>query len=124
MADLRLWYVNVFVSDLARAVEFYQKALGLELKFVADEHGYASFASNGLGFGLARVEAGSPLLGQHTGVGWGVSDVDTSYAELRGKGVHFTMPPTLQPWGGYMAMFADPDGNLFYLDQARDESRP
>ncbi len=26
------------------------------------------------------------------------------------------MPPTKQPWGGYMALFADLDGNIFYLD--------
>ena len=31
------------------------------------------------------------------------------------------MPPTQQPWGGFMAMFTDPDGNVFYLDQLRDE---
>lgn len=118
--NLRLWYVNVFVSDLARAVAFYQQTLGLELKFTADEHGYASFTSAGLGFGLARVEVGSPLLGQHTGVGWGVPDLDAAHKELQGKGVRFTMPPTKQPWGGYMAMFADPDGNIYYLDQLRD----
>ena len=27
------------------------------------------------------------------------------------------MPPEKQPWGGFMAMFLDPDGNSFYLDQ-------
>ena len=37
------------------------------------------------------------------------------------KGVQFTMQPTKQPWGGFMAMFTDPDGNVFYLDQLRDE---
>lgn len=26
------------------------------------------------------------------------------------------MTPSKQPWGGYMAMFADPDGNIFCLD--------
>jgi predicted enzyme related to lactoylglutathione lyase len=31
------------------------------------------------------------------------------------------MPPTDQPWGGFMATFADPDGNVFYLDQLREE---
>ncbi len=48
-----------------------------------------------------------------------VPDVDAAYAELAGKGVHFTMGPGKMPWGGYMAMFVDPDGNEFYLDQAR-----
>ena len=26
-------------------------------------------------------------------------------------------PPAREPWGGYMAVFADPDGNTYYLDQ-------
>jgi len=33
------------------------------------------------------------------------------------KGVRFTMEPEKQPWGGFMGMFADPDGNVFYLDE-------
>ena len=37
--------------------------------------------------------------------------------ELAAKGVTFTMAPEKQPWGGFMAMFADPDGNVFYLDE-------
>lgn len=32
-----------------------------------------------------------------------------------------TMPPSKQPWGGYMALFADPDGNIFYLDSVGGE---
>jgi hypothetical protein len=27
------------------------------------------------------------------------------------------MPPTRQPWGGFMALAADPDDNLLYVDQ-------
>ena len=38
-----------------------------------------------------------------------------------GRGVAFESPPTRQPWGGYMAIFENPDGNLFYLDQLREE---
>ena len=45
-----------------------------------------------------------------------VPDVDAAFSELCAKGVRFTMMPSKQPWGGYMAMFADPDGNIFYLD--------
>jgi predicted enzyme related to lactoylglutathione lyase len=29
------------------------------------------------------------------------------------------MSPSKQPWGGYMALFADPDGNIFYLDSVQ-----
>jgi len=125
MATPRLWYVNVFVSDLKRSIEFYRDVLGLPLQFQEERFGYASFTPEGARFGLARIDASDPesrsLLGRHTGVGWGVPDLKTAHEELKVKGVRFTMAPTQQPWGGFMATFADPDGNLFYLDQLRED---
>jgi catechol 2,3-dioxygenase-like lactoylglutathione lyase family enzyme len=124
MDALELWYVNVFVSDLARAVEFYRGTLGLPLAFQDERFGYAAFTPKGVRLGLARVDPAAPesasLLGRHTGVGFGVRDLRATHAALAAKGVRFTMPPTEQPWGGFMAMVADPDGNVFYLDQLRD----
>jgi len=125
MLEPRIWYVNVFVSDLGRAIEFYGSTLGLVLRHEDREHGYASFVAGPVGLGLAEVRSDSPeapgLVGRHTGVGLGVADLAKAYEDLRRRGVRFTMPPQKQPWGGFMAMFADPDGNLFYLDQLREE---
>jgi predicted enzyme related to lactoylglutathione lyase len=122
----QLWYVNVFVSDLSRAVAFYRDTLGLPLQFAEEKFGYASFSPEGIRLGLAAVDPSSPdaskLVGRHTGVGFGVPDLDAAHQQLVAKSVHFTMAPTKQPWGGYMATFADPDGNIFYLDQLREES--
>jgi predicted enzyme related to lactoylglutathione lyase len=121
----QIWYVNVFVTDLGRAVAFYRDTLGIPLRFQDEAHGYASFTPKGMPLGVARVDSGAPesaaLVGRHTGIGFGVADLAAVHAELVGKGVRFTMPPTKQPWGGFMATFADPDGNVFYLDQLRDE---
>jgi len=121
----KIWYVNVFVSDLGRAVEFYRDKLGLPFQFRENEFGYASFATEGARLGIARVDPKAPesagLFGRHTGVGFGVPDLDAAHKELVARGVRFTMPPTKQPWGGYMATLADPDGNGFYLDQLRAE---
>ena len=50
-----------------------------------------------------------------------VPDLNAAYEQLKAKGVRFTMVPTKQPWGGFMATFADPDGNVFYLDELRGE---
>ena len=50
-----------------------------------------------------------------------VPDRDAAHRQLTVKNVRFTMDPTKQPWGGYLATFADPDGNIFYLDQLRAE---
>ena len=125
MATPRLWYVNVFVTDLKRAVDFYQRILGLPLQFQEEQFGYASFAPEGIRLGIARVDPkareSAGMAGRHTGIGFGVPDLDAAHRELAAKGVRFTMAPTKQPWGGYMAMFADPDGNVFYLDQLREE---
>lgn len=121
MRDARIWYANVFVGDLERAVRFYRDVLGLPLVFEDAQAGYASFSPAGLPLGIARVEPDAPdfakLVGRHTGIGFGVPDVDAAHRELSAKSVRFPMAPARQPWGGYMATFADPDGNVFYLDQ-------
>lgn len=41
---------------------------------------------------------------------------------MKEAGVEFEMPPGKQPWGGMLALFKDPDGNLFYLDQVVERS--
>jgi predicted enzyme related to lactoylglutathione lyase len=125
MTNARVWYVNIFVNDLDRAVHFYADTLGLPLKFSDEKFGYASFATPGAGLALARVEPdaadAAKLVGRHTGIGLGVPDIEAAYEELKGKGVRFTMPPTKQPWGGVLALFCDSEGNILYLDQLRDE---
>ena len=57
------------------------------------------------------------LVGRHTGVGFAVDDLEKEHARLEEQGVAFPMPPSRQPWGGFMALVADPDGNVYYLDE-------
>ena len=47
----------------------------------------------------------------------GVEDVDAAYQTLSAKGVRFLRPPTDQPWGLRTAYFADPEGNLWEINQ-------
>ncbi len=115
MSDFRIGYVNVFVNDFDRAIEFYQNQLGLELLTREDEFGYASFESGPISFAIARTED-DEMVGRHTGIGFIVADIEATYAQLSEQGVEFSMPPTKQPWGGTLALMKDPDGNVFYLD--------
>ena len=116
---MQIAYVNIFVTDLDMAIEFYRDKLGLALQFSSPEHGYASFVAGGVRLGIALPGADhADFVGRHTGVGLEVADLEAEHARLAGLGVHFTMPPTRQPWGGFMAMISDVDGNVFYLDQA------
>jgi predicted enzyme related to lactoylglutathione lyase len=115
---MQIAYVNLFVSELERAVEFYQSKLGLELEFSDSEHGYASLSAGPIRLGLALPGPDQQeLIGRHTGIGLAVSDLKAEHARLTGLGVTFAMEPTKQPWGGFIALVADPDGNLLYLDE-------
>ena len=115
--DCRIGYVTVGVRDLERSIDFYRDVLGFSLMYSAPEFRYASFDVAGIRFAIAAA-ADASFAGRHTGIGLVVPDVDAVHADLAANGVTFTMPPSKQPWGGYMAMFADPDGNTFYLDGA------
>jgi predicted enzyme related to lactoylglutathione lyase len=66
---MEIAYINLFVSDIDRAIDFYEKKLVAEHK------------------------------------------------RLVALDVRFTMEPASQPWGGFMALVADPDGNVCYLDE-------
>ncbi len=114
----RIGYINIHVSDLDRAVAFYRDVLGFELQFSDASFNYARFDVAGMRFGVASGGDAprDPKVEVFTGISISVDDVDAAYAEMKAKGVRFTMEPSRQPWGGYMGMFADPDGNIFYLD--------
>lgn len=125
MDNARIWYVNIFVTNFQNALEFYRDKLGLQVVVEDEGFGYASFDTQGAGFAIAVVDPDgeqASLVGRLTGIGWGVANVDDTYSALRDRGVNFSSPPAKQPWGGYMAMLEDPDGNVFYLDQLGDES--
>jgi lactoylglutathione lyase len=117
MAIDGIGYVNVFVSDIDRAVAFYRDALGFDLKFADAEHGYASLQAGLVAMGLALPGDQPGLVGRHTGVGLVVDDLESEHERLLGLGVTFSMPPSRQPWGGFMALVEDPDGNVLYLDE-------
>jgi predicted enzyme related to lactoylglutathione lyase len=118
-------YINLAVMDFNRALGFYRDVLALPLQFVDDKFQFAAFSAGEVRFAVVggpdskkmREARGGDF---HTGIAFCVADVDAAYSELAAKGVRFTMNPSKQPWGGYMAMFADPDGNVFYLDSVRE----
>jgi predicted enzyme related to lactoylglutathione lyase len=114
-------YVNLYVSDLERSASFFGEVLGLREQHRDGEHGYASFSAGPISLGIAVVDPADEktrgLVGRPTGFGFCVEDLVEAHRDLAARGVQFVMEPTRQPWGGFLATFADPDGNIFYLDQ-------
>lgn len=119
MSKINLGYMNIFVRDFERAFEFYAQTLGLPVNMRHDDFGYASFDTGPASLAISRVdETQAELVGRHTGAGLVVEDLDAVHKSLADKGVKFPMPPQKQPWGGYMSLMEDSEGNILYLDQA------
>ena len=119
---LRVWDVTFTVSDLERAVDFYERVLGLSKKYQFST--YAGFDCGGVEIGLApgipRQARDVAPAGEQEGapcVDFLVQDVDAAYRALRERGVRFLKEPHDTPWGGRIALFADPDGNVLQLVQ-------
>ena len=113
-----LYSVAIFVSDLARATEFYRDSLGLP---VTKQGSFgAEFFEDGTRIGVhPAVHADAKaLVGRHTGITLYVSGLLHYCGELHERGVRFITEPTQQAWG-VMAMVADPDGNVLALWEDR-----
>lgn len=118
----RIKLVSVWVSDQDKAYDFYVNKLGLEVK--TDEtmpNGYRWLEVAAPGskthLAVAKPNPGQKdaTIGGFSSIGFDADDVQATYDDLVAKGVHFTEPLAKQPWGGLMAQFADPDGNVFML---------
>jgi catechol 2,3-dioxygenase-like lactoylglutathione lyase family enzyme len=118
----------LFVRDLDRCLTFYRDTLGLEVQN-SDAHS-AAFKMEGIYFLLLDPSAAASLIGSEEGelksnieggprglLAAEVEDVDAAYEELSAKGVTFLRLPTDQSWGLHTAHFADPEGNIWEINQ-------
>jgi lactoylglutathione lyase len=110
-------YVVVNVSDMRHSVAFYRDILGLRLMF--ESPGWSEFGTGATTFALhagTRAPGGEvatqvePVAGTCS-LGFSVSDLNRTYAELRERGARFVMPPTERANEGIrLAVCIDPDG--------------
>jgi catechol 2,3-dioxygenase-like lactoylglutathione lyase family enzyme len=117
----------VFVSDLDRALAFYEK-LGFKLEGRGGEPG-VSWVEITLPDGydwIALVEFEEPKqhkdrIGGHTGLVFVTDKIHRAYEDLKKKGVRFQWKPESRPWGGLDAQFMDQDGNkILLVDQTKE----
>jgi catechol 2,3-dioxygenase-like lactoylglutathione lyase family enzyme len=107
--------------------DFYRDVLGLEPRSVRDD--FISFA-----WGAADPRAPRLNITVHSQVrglakepirqmvNLAVDDIEAVHARLREHGVAFIRPPEVEHFGGRIATFQDPDGNLVQLlEQPRSE---
>ena len=116
----------VFVKDLARCTTFYREIF--KLPYTGSDANSSTFQLQERYLILLSLSGAADLLGSDPNdfkidgaprvvLAAGVEDVDAAYEELKAKGTTFLRPPTDQPWGLRTAHFADPEGNLWEINQ-------
>jgi len=111
---MKLSSIAIVVSDAKKSAKWYKEKLGLQIR---DQEGHwitVSPKDSTVVFHLC--EGFYPLEPGNSGISFVSKDVAKDQKALEAKGVKFTTPTTKEDWGIY-AMFADPDGNEFWLVQ-------
>jgi catechol 2,3-dioxygenase-like lactoylglutathione lyase family enzyme len=122
----RLSFLTLGVSDLGRALAFYEGVLGLRRR--PSSSGIAMFPLGPTILALyprealaadAGLQAGPPPAGFP---GFALAhnlpskaEVERVYAAVLAGGGRAVQPPREKPWGGFSGYFADPDGFLWEL---------
>jgi methylmalonyl-CoA/ethylmalonyl-CoA epimerase len=115
----RLHQISVYARDLDEAIAFYRDTLGAKFIEKYDPPGLVFFDFSGTRLLLEKVGPKATLYI------W-VDDIESSYQDLKSKGVTFTTEPHLihrddngtfgaagsEEW---MAFFSDPSGNTLAL---------
>lgn len=109
---------RIFVHDLDRARRFYRDVLELDERAV--DPGWAVFKLGDVDIIIETCAADDPetagLVGRLVAVSFDANGkIDEVYRRLVGRDVMFPQPPDKQEWGGTLAFFLDPDGNMLTL---------
>ena len=119
MTNYKLYAVRVFCYDWEAALTFYRDVVGFPLTYSDADIGWAQFQLGPSYLGLERCDPADTeakeLVGRFVGTSIEVDDIQDVYQRLKGKGVEFTAAPAKQPWGGTLAHFRDPEGNVITL---------
>ena len=111
--------VTLAVEDMARAVAFYQTAVGLELSYGGPEE---SFTSLRIGDSYLNL-----VLVPHRDTSWWgrvilhVDDVDALYRQITRSGAEPTTSPQDAPWGERYFHVNDPDGHELSFARPLDQ---
>ena len=108
---LQFGTVAVVVRNEKKAVKWYTEKLGF--RHVSKFDSWHTVSPRGSSVQIHLCPDSEPEKG-NTGIMFTVKDIEKEVASLKKKGVKITMPVTKEEWGTN-AMFADPDGNEFWL---------
>ncbi|MCE3295997.1 MAG: glyoxalase [Crocinitomicaceae bacterium] len=121
---IKFKYTILYVKDVVKTVEFYEKAFGMQRKFVAPENVYAELLSGETTLSFASLElAGSNLTNgflesdlKHKPfgieIGFTAVDVEATVKQAISAGATLVEEAKTKPWGQVVAYVRDLDGFL------------
>ena len=126
---MRFGYTILYVDDVSRAIDFYERAFGLTCRFVSDDATYGemetgdttlSFASHSLvggslPGGYRHNDPAEPPAGVE--IGFVMDDVPAAWDAAVAAGAVVVSAPTTKPWGQTVAYVRDPNGTLVELGE-------
>ncbi|MFK4145759.1 VOC family protein [Streptomyces sp. NPDC004065] len=120
--------VRIITGDVARLVEFYERATGARATWATEDFAELRTAGATLAIGSTRTVplfapgSARPADNHSVIIEFLVDDVDSVYDNLTGFVTDFVTKPTTMPWGNRSLLFRDPDGTLvnFFTPVARE----
>ena len=121
---IKLAYTILYVQDVTKAIEFYEKAFGFARKFVTPDNDYGelltgetilSFASTSLAKSNLKdgfIESSSENKPFGIEIGFATNDVEGSFKKAIEAGATIVEDPKIKPWGQTVAYIRDLDGFL------------
>lgn len=112
-------FIGIPVSNQDVALKFYTEALGFKVTTdqpYTEKQRWIELMIPGAetGLSLFTPEGQEDRIGQFQSISYWCDDVFATAKALAAKGVTFTKEPKNEVWGS-VAVFKDPDGNLFVL---------
>ena len=110
--------IRIITSDVARLVEFYERATGVRATWATEDFAELRTPSATLAIAGTRTVplfapgSARPADNHSVITEFLVDDVDRVHQNLTGFVTDFVNEPTTMPWGNRSLLFRDPDGNL------------
>jgi catechol 2,3-dioxygenase-like lactoylglutathione lyase family enzyme len=124
---MKFGYTIIYVPDVAASLDFFDRAFGIECRFLHESGAYGeletgstalAFAAHTLGelnFPGGHVEGHNSLKPLGVEVGLVTSDVRAAHLRALAAGARELSPPTEKPWGQTVSYVRCPDGTLVEL---------
>jgi predicted enzyme related to lactoylglutathione lyase len=109
--------VIIWTEDLDRLFAFYRDTLGLTPHSMRPHFIAFRWGEMRLSLGKHAKVSGPSKDPYRVMINLGVDDIHSVYTALCARGVSFLKAPTQEDWGGWVATFLDPDGNILQLLQ-------